>query len=164
MDFNGLNIIRYNAVRNQIIEEFFYGDEELWNSRSNPHIHFKHLFRQIIHKFLIPTPSIQAKMEGVHRSSITNSLEVVPPLEPIFAKMFSDRLKQLIDKHPYSFVKRIILEQSESKTNDELAKQYSVHVSVIERVILGKELPINTLNYLFRQCTPENKEYYLSNM
>src|SRR5690625_35132 len=165
MEFDGSKIHLYRRLEKAVIEDFCYGEEALWRSSREPLMSFKHIFRRLVSKYLIPVVSVHAELEGVVPHAIYRSRKLEPKLEPpILQKMFTDYVMDIINEHPHIYLTTQITAEVSDSSVDVVAKKYGVHRTLIDGVLDGREIPAKTFNYLFRQCTAENKDSYFSNI
>src|SRR5690625_6434164 len=81
MEFDGSKIHLYRRLEKAVIEDFCYGEEALWRSSREPFMSFKHIFRRLVSKYLIPVVSVHAELEGVVPHAIYRSRKLEPKLD-----------------------------------------------------------------------------------
>ena len=152
MRYNKQYKIWFEKLRKDYINEFFYGDEENWNSRSQPFMSFKHMLRKILHETGHDVAEI-AKLEGINRNTVINSIETQNiVLHPVLKDNIYRFVMPRLTQDPVRKIRMSLL--SDGGSNEQLSRRYGVHENVIDKIMTNQPVSDNTINYLYRQCTP----------
>lgn len=144
---------RYHQVREEFINEFYHGNEDFWNTRKQPYMSFKHLWRHLVDKYLIPIKSHQAKLEGVHHSTITHTFyNPNINLHPQLRKTAEDFLTKQLKRDPQTHVKfKMQGHLAKGLTRSDIARKYMVHPEVVDNVLDSGPVGMHSIQYVFKQ-------------
>ena len=144
------------------IEKYFHDDPNLWSSRKQPYIFYKHMFRKYLYS-ITENYSYISELEKdfdqrkrkTHHSTLINSVKQDPQTFPFTQKELTGIIK-FLNKHTnldlQSEIKtKIKKAKNMGYTTDDIARHCLVHEDVIYKVLEDKKVPLNILNQMKKE-------------
>lgn len=143
--------IWYEQLKQDYIDQYFYGEQDLFMTQSQPFISFRHLFMKHLYHDGGHSLAEIARLEGLDTTTVRNSLETSNiKVSQIEQESVAEFMIGRMAKDPLTRVRLTL--QTEQGTTDEVAKKYDVHFTVIDKIMNQEPVAPNTINFLYRQC------------